>query len=83
VQTVEGEKELQVPAGTQPDETLMLPKLGSPKLNKPSSRGDHYFIVKVKIPTKLRYSTLFGLFSWKYINHSFEDNISKSESFFT
>lgn len=54
VQTVEGEKQLEVPAGTQPDETLMLPKLGSPKLNKPTSRGDHYFTVKVKIPTRLR-----------------------------
>lgn len=51
---MEGAKELEVPAGTQPDETLMLPKLGSPKLNKPTSRGDHYFTVKVKIPTQLR-----------------------------
>ena len=51
---MEGEKELEVPAGTQPDEILMLSKLGSPKLNKPTSRGDHFFTVKVKIPTQLR-----------------------------
>lgn len=52
---MEGERDLQVPAGTQPDDVLLLPRLGAPKLNKPSQRGDHFFSVKVTIPTELRY----------------------------
>lgn len=55
---MEGERDLQVPAGTQPDDVLLLPKLGAPKLNKPSQRGDHFFSVKVTIPTKLRYRSV-------------------------
>lgn len=51
---MDGEKELQVPAGTQPEDVLVLSKSGAPKLNKPSSRGDHFFRVKVLIPTQLR-----------------------------
>lgn len=55
---MEGERDLQVPAGTQPDDVLLLPKLGAPKLNKPSQRGDHFFSVKVTIPKELRYRSV-------------------------
>ncbi|CAK9214706.1 unnamed protein product [Sphagnum troendelagicum] len=51
--TVEGLMDLQVPAGTQPGDILVMPKLGMPKLNKPSSRGDHFFTIKVTIPIRL------------------------------
>ncbi len=43
VTALEGLMDLQVPAGTQPGDILVMPKLGMPKLNKPSSRGDHFF----------------------------------------
>lgn len=52
---MDGSTELQVPAGTQPGDVLVLSKLGVPKLNKPNVRGDHYFTIKVVIPTRLRY----------------------------
>lgn len=62
VQTVEGINELQIPPGTQPGDVLVLAKKGSPKLNKPSIRGDHLFTVKVTIPKRIRYSYFVYLF---------------------
>ncbi|KAG4972645.1 hypothetical protein JHK85_039066 [Glycine max] len=53
VKTVEGISELQVPAGTQPGDVLVLARKGVPKLNKPSIRGDHLFTVKVTIPKRI------------------------------
>jgi molecular chaperone DnaJ len=55
VKTVDGLMDLQVPAGTQPGDVLVMSKLGVPKLNKVSVRGDHFFTIKVAIPTRLRY----------------------------
>ncbi|MCO5578348.1 hypothetical protein L7F22_032189 [Adiantum nelumboides] len=53
VKTVDGLTDLQIPAGTQPGDVLVLSKRGVPKLNKPTVRGDHLFTVKVSIPTRL------------------------------
>eukprot|EP00850_Spirogloea_muscicola_P020126 SM000207S06201 [mRNA] locus=s207:161333:163962:- [translate_table: standard] len=53
VKTVEGTMDLQVPAGTQPGDVLVLAKMGVPKLTKPAVRGDHFFSIKVGIPTRL------------------------------
>ncbi|XP_031287484.1 uncharacterized protein LOC116146219 [Pistacia vera] len=53
VKTVEGITDLQIPPGTQPGDVLVLAKKGAPKLNKPSIRGDHLFIVKVAIPNRI------------------------------
>ncbi|KAL0397215.1 UNVERIFIED_CONTAM: Chaperone protein DnaJ 1 [Sesamum calycinum] len=50
VDTVEGVKDLRVPAGTQPGHKLKFPSMGVPNINKPSARGDHYFTVDVHIP---------------------------------
>lgn len=53
VKTVEGVSELQIPAGTQPGDVLVLAKKGAPKLNKPSIRGDHLFVINVTIPKRI------------------------------
>ncbi|KAL4589088.1 hypothetical protein LXL04_001990 [Taraxacum kok-saghyz] len=53
VKTVEGMSELQIPAGTQPGDTLVLARKGAPKLNRPSIRGDHLFTIKVSIPRRI------------------------------
>ncbi|CAB4281419.1 unnamed protein product [Prunus armeniaca] len=50
VETVEGLKELQIPSGIQPGETVKLLRMGVPDMNKPSTRGDHHFVVNVLIP---------------------------------
>lgn len=50
VETVEGLKDLQIPAGIQPGDRVRLACMGIPDINKPSVRGDHLFIVNVQIP---------------------------------
>ena len=41
VTTVDGEVELKIPSGTQPEMTLLMVKRGVPKLGSPNERGDH------------------------------------------
>jgi molecular chaperone DnaJ len=53
VNTVDGEEELNIPAGTQPDTVLTLENKGVPKLGNPVSRGDHLITIHVEIPTRL------------------------------
>ncbi|RXH96652.1 hypothetical protein DVH24_009156 [Malus domestica] len=54
VETVEGLKELQIPSGIQPGETVKLQRMGVPDINRPSARGDHHFTVNVLIPKIIR-----------------------------
>lgn len=58
VETVEGLKDLRIPAGVQPGDKVSLSRMGVPNINKPSVRGDHLFIVNVQIPTSIRFSVL-------------------------
>ncbi|XP_057818010.2 uncharacterized protein LOC131031023 isoform X2 [Cryptomeria japonica] len=53
VETVEGFKSLEIPAGTQPGDVLVMHNMGVPKLEKPSRRGNHLFVVNVAIPKKI------------------------------
>eukprot|EP00276_Gloeochaete_wittrockiana_P000820 CAMPEP_0184673750 /NCGR_PEP_ID=MMETSP0308-20130426/86852_1 /TAXON_ID=38269 /ORGANISM="Gloeochaete witrockiana, Strain SAG 46.84" /LENGTH=473 /DNA_ID=CAMNT_0027121269 /DNA_START=1 /DNA_END=1419 /DNA_ORIENTATION=+ len=53
VKTVEGEDELDVPSGTQPNTVLKLRGKGVPRLGNPSSKGDHFVTIVVEIPTRL------------------------------
>ena len=48
-------KDLKIPAGIQPGETVKIRRMGVPDINKPSVRGDHHFIVNVLIPKEIRY----------------------------
>lgn len=53
VETIEGLKDLHIPPGTQPGENLKFSQLGVPDIKKPNVRGDHYFMIKVKIPKNI------------------------------
>ncbi|PRQ15867.1 putative chaperone DnaJ [Rosa chinensis] len=53
VETVEGMKELEIPSGIQPGETVKLSRMGVPNMRKPSVRGDHHFVVNVLIPKRI------------------------------
>ncbi|XP_004301243.1 PREDICTED: dnaJ homolog subfamily A member 3, mitochondrial isoform X1 [Fragaria vesca subsp. vesca] len=53
VETVEGMKELKIPSGIQPGETVKLSRMGVPNMRKPSVRGDHHFVVNVLIPKRI------------------------------
>jgi len=51
--TIDGEAEIQIPSGTQPDAQIRLKRRGVPKLGRKGLRGDHYFTVKVELPRDL------------------------------
>ena len=53
VQTVDGPKELQIPAGTQSGQAFRMRDLGVSHLGSSGRRGDQIVIVKVAIPRKL------------------------------
>ncbi|MGK7891606.1 MAG: molecular chaperone DnaJ [Leptolyngbyaceae cyanobacterium] len=53
VNTVDGDQELTIAPGTQPDTVLTLENRGVPRLGNPVSRGDHLITINVMIPTKV------------------------------
>ena len=53
VPTVDGTVDLKIPAGTQPNTTLVMAKKGVPFLNKDNMRGDQLVRVQVEIPKRL------------------------------
>ncbi|PPD99562.1 hypothetical protein GOBAR_DD03426 [Gossypium barbadense] len=53
VPTVDGMVDLKIPAGTQPNTTLVMAKRGVPVLNKSNMRGDQLVCVQVEIPKQL------------------------------
>ena len=53
VDTVDGPVDMRVPAGTQPETTLLMAKKGVPRLGSDSHRGDHLVTVKIQIPQRL------------------------------
>jgi molecular chaperone DnaJ len=53
IKTLDGNKEVQIPAGIQHENFVKIKGAGIPVLTKPSQRGDHIVIIKIKIPTKL------------------------------
>lgn len=52
IPTVDGNKKLKIPAGTQPDQTFRLSGHGVPR-GRGDTRGDHLVTVKVSVPKKL------------------------------
>lgn len=52
IPTVHGEKELHIPAGTQPESVLKMAGLGAPRF-RGKGNGDQYVKIEVVIPTKI------------------------------
>lgn len=53
VRTIDGDAEIKVPAGTQPETRMRIRNRGVPKLGKRGERGDHYVTIKVEVPRVL------------------------------
>jgi len=53
INTVDGEEELTIPAGTQPGTVLTLEGRGVPRLGNPVSRGNHLITILIDIPTRI------------------------------
>jgi molecular chaperone DnaJ len=52
VPTLDGDREVEIPAGAQPGESIRLRGLGLPSLRE-RGRGDQYVLVDVTVPGKL------------------------------
>ena len=52
IETVHGEKSVNIPAGSQPGSVLKLTSLGTTDLNN-TPRGDHKLEIEIRIPTSL------------------------------
>ena len=81
VKTIDGEKELTIPAGVQQDQVLVLKGAGIPHLGNSSRRGNHNFVVKIKTPQnvsgeeKQLYKKLYELNCNKKTSSSFVDKM--------
>ena len=53
ITTVDGNVNLKIPSGTQPNTTLSLEDKGVPGLGNPVARGNHEVLIKVKLPTRV------------------------------
>ena len=53
IKTLDGDKEIQIPAGSQHGNPIKIKGAGVPIISKPSQRGDHIVLLKIKIPEKL------------------------------
>jgi molecular chaperone DnaJ len=53
VPTIDGDHEITIPAGLQPNTVMTLEDKGVPKLGNSVSRGDHLLTIKVEIPNKI------------------------------
>ncbi|HPT40792.1 MAG TPA: molecular chaperone DnaJ [Candidatus Gastranaerophilaceae bacterium] len=53
VKTLDGEKQISIPAGIQSASPIRIKSAGVPHLGKSSQRGEHIIIVNVKTPTNL------------------------------
>lgn len=53
IKTLDGEKQITVPAGVQSRESVKIKGAGIPHLGKSTHRGDHIVIIEVKIPKNL------------------------------
>lgn len=53
IKTLDGEKQITVPVGTQSGSPVKLKGAGVPHLGKSSQRGDHVVFIEIKTPTHL------------------------------
>lgn len=67
IKTLDGDKEVNIPAGIQHGEVVKIRNAGIPNISKPSVRGEHVVVVSIKTPThisneeKILYQKLYEL----------------------
>ncbi len=81
IQTLDGDKKIQIPAGLQSGDMVKIKGVGVPHIQKPSHRGDHIVVVTVKTPSKLSdeekslYKRLYELNTGKKSQTSIADKV--------
>ena len=53
IKTLDGERNVTIPAGIQHGESVRIRGAGVPNLSKPSVRGEHIVVVSIKIPAHI------------------------------
>ena len=53
IKTLYGEHEIEIPAGAQYGDIVKIKAGGIPVISRPSQKGDHIVILKIKTPVKL------------------------------
>ena len=53
VKTLDGERNVSIPAGIQHGESVKIKNAGVPNISKPSMRGDHIVVISIKTPTHI------------------------------
>lgn len=67
IKTLDGDKEISIPAGIQQGEVVKIRNAGVPNISKPSIRGEHIVVISIKTPThisneeKVLYQKLYEL----------------------
>ena len=67
IKTLDGDREISIPAGIQHGEAVKIRGAGVPNISKPSVRGEHVVVIGVKTPThisneeKLLYQKLYEI----------------------
>ena len=53
IKTLDGDRDISIPAGIQHGEVVKIKNLGVPHISKPAIRGEHIVVVSVKTPTHI------------------------------
>lgn len=53
IKTLDGERNITIPAGIQQNEVVKIKGAGVPNISKPSIRGEHVVVVSIKTPTQI------------------------------
>ena len=81
IKTLDGDKEVTIPAGIQHGEAVKIKNAGVPNISKPSIRGEHVVVVGIKTPThisndeKVLYQKLYEINKNKNTNKSVKEKI--------
>lgn len=81
IKTLDGEKDVSIPAGIQHGEVVKIKGAGVPNISKPTVRGEHIVVVETKIPThisaeeKSLYQKLFEINAGKASNKSVKEKL--------
>lgn len=81
IKTLDGERDVTIPAGIQHGETVKIKGAGIPNISKPSLRGDHIVVVTIKTPTHISneekglYQKLYEIQKGRANKDSFRDKV--------
>ena len=81
IRTLDGDREISIPAGIQHGEVVKVRGAGVPNLSKPSIRGEHVVVVGIKIPAhisndeKVLYEKLYEIQSGRKARGSVKEKV--------